>query len=671
MPVTGTAARTLRALLVLLLVLTTVLVTAGSTATQAVTAPPASLRLDPNPVSAGRQVALSGDGYAGSASNAPDTCIVLWAGRRAGDAQCSFDGRRLLGSLLVPASTQDGPVEITVCRSECSPYVPQGRSTLQVRRPPVDVPDLTGQTQEQAVRTLSDRRLRLGEVVGEGLVVDQRPPPLTSVDEGSAVAVTLRPAPVLVPDVRGQTREQAQRTLDDAGLRVGAVTGTGEVTDQDPRAGQQVDAGSAVDLTLAPVPPQPVPVPDLTGHTRQEAEKALQAVGLRLGAVTGDGQVAVQEPTARTPVPAGSAVDVTLRPLVPTPATVPRLSGLTPERAAQALEAAGLRLGEVRGSGRVAGQDPSAGERVDRGTAVDVSLRLPAVGTVPVPDLSGQTREQAARALASVGLRLGEVDGEGTVDEQRPVPGTRFDRGGAVDVNLETAASEPPVPVPDLVGQTREEAAQALGAVGLRLGAATGDGRVERSLPQAGTAVERGTAVDVTLGVAPPAPATVPELSGLTREQAAQELGSVGLRLGEVDGTGEVSEQLPVAGTVVDRGTPVDLTLTPAPLPVTLRPAGTGWRRAGLGALVLLLAAVLLRGLWPLVRPPRTGASPRVLPLLRPRVDVRPYADAGAAVLLREVVDLDDPVAGTTGPAVHLRANADEAAPVRLEEVPA
>jgi eukaryotic-like serine/threonine-protein kinase len=84
--------------------------------------------------------------------------------------------------------------------------------------------------------------------------------------------VSLEEEQVEVPTLVGQTREEAVRTLDAAGLRLGAVTeepsaqDDGTVIRSNPSAGATVASGSAVALVLSsgPTPsptPSPTPVP--------------------------------------------------------------------------------------------------------------------------------------------------------------------------------------------------------------------------------------------------------------------------------------------------------------------------------------------------------------------------------------------------------------------------
>jgi hypothetical protein len=91
-----------------------------------------------------------------------------------------------------------------------------------------------------------------------------------------------------VPDVVGTTSETAVEVLEER--RLGFVVSPSEagpnwlVSDQDPAAGTLVPFDASVDLLLSPPPPDVtlVEVPDLLGLTPQQAQTAVEAVGLAL-----------------------------------------------------------------------------------------------------------------------------------------------------------------------------------------------------------------------------------------------------------------------------------------------------------------------------------------------------------------------------------------------------
>jgi eukaryotic-like serine/threonine-protein kinase len=161
--------------------------------------------------------------------------------------------------------------------------------------------------------------------VKKGLVVDTSPPQGTLIERGSPVTlrVSRGPEQVEVPDVVGETRENARSAIESAGLRVGKVTeeesvdeDPGTVLEQSPANGKTVAKGSAVKLTVAKAPPD-VAVPDVVDETEEEARRMLEEAGfevrVREETVTDsndDGLVLEQSPEALEERPKGSRVRI-------------------------------------------------------------------------------------------------------------------------------------------------------------------------------------------------------------------------------------------------------------------------------------------------------------------------------------------------------------------------
>jgi hypothetical protein len=130
-------------------------------------------------------------------------------------------------------------------------------------------------------------------------------------------------AQAIVPDVVGLAQAEGEADVLAASLAVGTITQqnsdtvpAGDVISQDPAAGTQVAAGSAIDLVVS-LGPVLVSVPDVLGQTRAGAEAAITGVGLGVGTVTTAnsdivpaGDVISQDPVGGTEVPAGSTVDL-------------------------------------------------------------------------------------------------------------------------------------------------------------------------------------------------------------------------------------------------------------------------------------------------------------------------------------------------------------------------
>jgi hypothetical protein len=124
---------------------------------------------------------------------------------------------------------------------------------------------------------------------------------------------------VAVPPLDGDSHEIAARALKDVGLKAKFGGGTnGVVFQQDPPAGQMVDSGSQVSVSLGP--PRVV-VPPLNGMTEAKARSALDESGLVPGDVGGNNTegstVASQSLTAGVRVPRGTPVGLTMQPPLP------------------------------------------------------------------------------------------------------------------------------------------------------------------------------------------------------------------------------------------------------------------------------------------------------------------------------------------------------------------
>jgi len=198
---------------------------------------------------------------------------------------------------------------------------------------------------------------------------------------------------VTVPDVIGETRRDAERIIQDAGLEVGKVTPVpavdetqepGTVIDQDPAADEEVEEGAPVNLTVV-AQPDLVAIPPLEGSTPEEAQAALVELGLepvlqdQASDTIDEGLVIGTDPPAGDEVEPGSPVTV----FVSTGAdavVVPEVRCQPFPTAQRELDDAGLNsiissdtvainplcpLGN-----KVADQSPRPGEEVEPGTTV-------------------------------------------------------------------------------------------------------------------------------------------------------------------------------------------------------------------------------------------------------------------------------------------------------------
>jgi beta-lactam-binding protein with PASTA domain len=127
---------------------------------------------------------------------------------------------------------------------------------------------------------------------------------------------------------------------------------------------------------------------------------------------------------------------------------IPNIVGLTRDQAQLALEKVGLEMGPVveRESplprGEVMASSPLAGAEAILPSAVTLTVSS-GPATVTVPDLVGQPLAQARSTLEQLGLRTARVtvdsaaaDPDGTVTRQTPAPGATIDAGGAVGLTV-------------------------------------------------------------------------------------------------------------------------------------------------------------------------------------------------------------------------------------------
>ncbi len=134
--------------------------------------------------------------------------------------------------------------------------------------------------------------------------------------------------------------------------------------------------------------------------------------------------------------------------------------------------------------------------------------------TATVPDLSGQKLADAAETLGQAGIYPNVVyipsdEGIGTVLEQSKPAGTQVDRGTYVRINVAQGAEPgPPTAVPDVRGQKRADAIEALGGAGFEvkvverpLPAAKPNDTVVDEQPSRGTKIPRGALVILLVGL--------------------------------------------------------------------------------------------------------------------------------------------------------------------------
>jgi serine/threonine-protein kinase len=281
---------------------------------------------------------------------------------------------------------------------------------------------------------------------------------LLAIAGGAAAWQLLTPEQVEVPKVVDKSATRATAILEKDGFEVkthGVRSGKepGTVVTQDPRAGEEADEGSTVDLGVSSGPGQQL-VPDVRNLPSKQAVQALNQVGFR---VTQDLQPSLTVPKGiaiRTSpkenklVPRGSEVRLLVS-SGPPRVTLPDVVGQDKDVARGTLEDLGLNVTtELVNSdspkGRVTAQSPGGNTTVDKGSRVTLTVSK-GPERVDVPDVVGQSRDDAQATLEDAGFEVRVVEQESddpavedTVVRQSPSEG-KEDKGSTVTIYVATA----------------------------------------------------------------------------------------------------------------------------------------------------------------------------------------------------------------------------------------
>lgn len=182
----------------------------------------------------------------------------------------------------------------------------------------VEVPDVTGEPLDDAIAALEDDGFRTAdehvfdESVPVGVVIASDPAAEEVLDETSLVTLTVSrgPRPIEVPDVTGDTLDEAIGTLRDLDLeavvadrRFDRDAPADRVIEQAPSTGSTLFRGDTVEVVVSDGPP-PIEVPSVRDLSVSEAVSTLQELGFEvevdrrggLGAFLRPGQVFDQDP---------------------------------------------------------------------------------------------------------------------------------------------------------------------------------------------------------------------------------------------------------------------------------------------------------------------------------------------------------------------------------------
>ncbi|KAA2256537.1 Stk1 family PASTA domain-containing Ser/Thr kinase [Solihabitans fulvus] len=260
------------------------------------------------------------------------------------------------------------------------------------------VPQVAGLDQAHAIKALQDADLspqvlnQSDNTVPAGQALRTDPTTGAQALRGGQVKLLISKGKPIVPPVTvGSAPEAAEQLIRDAGLtpkRDDAANvfdqqvPEGKVITVSPNPGAELPLGGVVTVVLSKGPP-PKPVPDVSGHLKDEAFQLLQAAGLAPYDAPAEFSDKVDGgKVIRTTPAAGSTIapkgDNRVAVVVSTAVTVPNVGGQKGEDAAKALEALGLKVSVQSflpgGGGSVLNQSVPAGTRVQPGSAITIIL---------------------------------------------------------------------------------------------------------------------------------------------------------------------------------------------------------------------------------------------------------------------------------------------------------
>ncbi len=486
-----------------------------------------------------------------------------------------------------PPFRGDSPVAVAyqhVSSDVPSPSVLNGDVT-----PALDHIVLKAMHKDPALRYQTAEELRndLWRVLkGDKLETTPTPPPVTPtsmVDDGATRMMTTSAPPATVPPAEGYRQLEEPPPSNNVAFVVGAFA-------------LLATLGLLLFLVLRLLNPSDevdvVAIPNLAGMTRTQALEELRALDLfgfpeeEVNAEVEPGLVIRTEPSAGQEVEPGSQVTVFISAGAEL-REVPTVEGLTQEQARVRLEADGFTLGTVTTEnnpdvelGLVISQDPAPGDEAPVGSPVNLLISV-GPNAIPVPNVENLPEDEATARLADADLTW-EIDtepsdtiAEGRVIRTEPGAGEEVEPGSVILVVVSEGPE--PVVVPSLFGLTPDQAEEVLAELGLELSVSSQTqivddvglvGKVAAQNPDEGAELEPGESVTVALGELRQIP--VPDLSGMTEQEARDALEDLGLvmsidpdRIG-VDDPGldsRVVDQDPDRNTEVNPGSTVVVVL--------------------------------------------------------------------------------------------------------------
>ena len=221
---------------------------------------------------------------------------------------------------------------------------------------------------------------------------------------------------------------------------------------------------------------------------------------------------------------------------------------------------------------------------VEKNSTIEVIVAVKKVELVTIPDITGQTKEDAKYRLEQEGFVVDYTEvyhdtvKEGKVFKTSPDVGTEQQKGTTVIMSVSKGAETKYTTMPSVVNTTRENAEVAIKNAGLVIGSITEEfsdtvalGNVISQSTAAGESVEEGVTIDLVVSKGPEK-LTMPNLWGNPKDRAIEKLHAMGLSVEVYEEysdavEGRVFKTNPEADAKVDPGAMVQIYLSKGPKP--------------------------------------------------------------------------------------------------------
>ena len=270
-----------------------------------------------------------------------------------------------------------------------------------------------------------------------------------------------------VKDLKGIKLSEAKSSVTGAGFKYTLAPGTpantpqeeGTIERQEPEPTTYLKKGQTLKLIVyAPHVPGKLTLPDFMGKSLKESKKWLENNKLKINLQPGSsassehesGTIEAQEPAPKTVMQAGGTVILKVHSDYVDTRGVPKIVGLSVEKAKKDLLNDGLIVTLKPGgkpatreqAGTVERQSPEAGSSIPSGSEVSIFVYGPYVDTIVIPDVRNLFYNDAKNRMEAAGLTMSKQDAGRPSNQnlsdkaykQDPPSGTEVSRGQTVQV---------------------------------------------------------------------------------------------------------------------------------------------------------------------------------------------------------------------------------------------